>query len=284
MVNSWYKRGGKGRIVGGTNTKPYEYGFQVYLKFQHGHCGGSIINDRIILTAAHCVYKRVDTQISGLVNPDQVLVYLNRYMRYGDRDDESRIIYVESIIPHPGFQVTGLVKDDIALLILRNPICFSCLQGKVSPLCFPKTGENLYLDERTDAIVVGWGRTNLHDPKSGASKCQQLGVRIISREKCIEMAAELDQFYANQVKFDDKKLCAGNFKSVAEYTDPAQGDSGSPLFLPVTPGSETNIHVGIVSMNSVGEEAIREKHNKTFTFYARTQGMFKIHTQLDFVF
>lgn len=279
LVNSWYKRHANERIVGGKDTIPYEYGWQVYLQFKHGndemqHCGGSVINDRVLLTAAHCVYKKIDTKVEGLVRPEQVKVYLNRYMRLGNRDDESRLIHVESVIPHPGFQVTGLVKDDIALLILRKPICFSCLQGKVSPLCFPNTGENLNLDGRT-AKVVGWGRTNLNDPKSGSSKLQELGVKIISREKCIELTGHIsDPFFVNQVKDDDKKLCAGNFKSPSEYKDPAQGDSGSPLFLTVTPGKETSIHVGITSMISMGEEATREMHHKTFTFYTRTEGRF----------
>lgn len=48
----------KERIVGGNETLPHEYPWQVAILDANDEisCGGSVISDRHILTAGHCVY------------------------------------------------------------------------------------------------------------------------------------------------------------------------------------------------------------------------------------
>jgi pancreatic elastase II len=59
------------RVVGGMETKPNEFPWMVYLRvhFWSGdtaQCGGTLISDRWILTAAHCLYGVTDvTAILG---------------------------------------------------------------------------------------------------------------------------------------------------------------------------------------------------------------------------
>lgn len=45
------------RIVGGDDALFGEFPWQVLVKIASHQCGGSIINRRFIVTAAHCVYK-----------------------------------------------------------------------------------------------------------------------------------------------------------------------------------------------------------------------------------
>src|SRR6185295_18593974 len=71
---------------------------------QVGFCGGSIIGDRWILTAAHC-----------LLDSEAVVV------GYGNNDrTKTTKIDSEKIIVHPGY-IAG-EKTDVALIKLKKPI------------------------------------------------------------------------------------------------------------------------------------------------------------------
>lgn len=85
-------------------------------------CGGTLINDRYVLTAAHCLLK---------VNASEIVVRLLQL----NRDDvshgiESRVAYARI---HPYYNRMTL-QNDIALLRLREPID---LGEQLTPICLP---------------------------------------------------------------------------------------------------------------------------------------------------
>lgn len=45
------------RIVGGYDAENGEFPYQVSLQTKKHFCGGSILNEKWILTAAHCVHR-----------------------------------------------------------------------------------------------------------------------------------------------------------------------------------------------------------------------------------
>ena len=64
--NDFHLDGKMGRIVGGNTSSKHEYPWQVFVKckslFSTARCGGAIISDQWILTAAHCI-ERLDNDI-----------------------------------------------------------------------------------------------------------------------------------------------------------------------------------------------------------------------------
>lgn len=120
-------------IIGGRNTPPRTFTYQVSLENEDGHfCGGSIISKSWVLTAGHCVFENVIFVVTGTVY----------------RDSGTRHA-VESIVLHEHYNDTTLVND-IAVLQLQNSIIFDKdIQAIKLALCSPPF--DVY------ATVTGWG-------------------------------------------------------------------------------------------------------------------------------
>ncbi|GIX67754.1 serine protease 42, partial [Caerostris extrusa] len=139
------------RIVGGSDTYEGEFPWTVSIRLLTTHyCGGVIINEWWVLTAAHCVKR-----------------YSSRYfrVRVGEKDvsvDGFRTeydIHVDEIVIHPEFGQPRRYSNDLALLKLKRPMVFNYY---TQPICLPNPYTNL--DGRT-ATVVGWGWMNEIDKK-----------------------------------------------------------------------------------------------------------------------
>lgn len=135
------------RIVGGQETVAHKVPWQVSLAMWGQHiCGGTILNRRWILTAAHCVYN---TQINAL----SVRVGLHQL---NDPNIRSQTYSLRRVLVHgrysqPGRPVSG--PGDVALLELNQNLNF----GKyVQPACLPSHFEH-YDDARGALLATGWG-------------------------------------------------------------------------------------------------------------------------------
>lgn len=130
-----------------------------------GFCTAALIRDRLLLTAAHCVYDSND----NLIAPDQFLFRAG--LRNGRADATRRII---SVVPHPDYVSEGSahisvenIGRDIAVLELAQPIRYS----GVDP--FPIAGRPFRGD---DVTIVSYGRDRAEAP-SLQETCNVLGHR-----------------------------------------------------------------------------------------------------------
>ncbi|XP_046417491.1 transmembrane protease serine 9-like [Neodiprion fabricii] len=187
------------RIVGGVISVPHTFPWVAAI-FNRGslHCGGTLINDRYILTAGHCV---------KWTNQNDLSVWL------GIHDIENRdggvVSPIEQVILHDGFRSDFLHDtNDIALIKLKYPIRYN---ENIKPVCLPHR-ESDYTNHKVSA--TGWGRVTT---SGNASRfLRQADLKVMPWSDCRNTS------FGNHLT--KSMLCAYN-----DDTDACQGDSGGPL-------------------------------------------------------
>ncbi|XP_076284530.1 proclotting enzyme isoform X2 [Lasioglossum baleicum] len=207
------------RIVGGHNVEPGEWPWMAAL-FNAGRqfCGGSLIDDKHILTAAHCVANMNPWDVARLtVRLGDHNIKTNTEIRHIERR-------VKRVVRHRGFNLRTLYND-VALLTLSEPVQFS---EQIRPICLP-SGSQLYSGKT--ATVIGWGSLRESGPQPAV--LQEVSIPIWSNTEC-----KYKYGAAAPGGIVDSFLCAGRAAK-----DSCSGDSGGPLM--VNDGRWTQ--VGVVS-------------------------------------
>lgn len=232
------KRIADNRIVGGYKTEPGEFPFQVRLNIRSrrgsGICGGVVLDQRHILTAAHCMTACVSQHLTtATIENSGVKATIGDHSIKSD--DGELELDVESITPHEKYDACNFYANDhdIALLKTASPIPFKFTTdgyGSVNRPCLPESSAVQY-KQGEHVIVSGWGVTR---ENSGALSniLRYVQVPIVNVSRCQET-------YGSRVTQDH--VCAG-FQVGGK--DSCQGDSGGPLVRVVDNRYEL---VGIVS-------------------------------------
>ncbi|XP_041109909.1 coagulation factor IXb [Polyodon spathula] len=192
------------RIVGGSACQPGEIPWQVVMintDTKEWYCGGSILNERWIITAAHCFITRVETTIVA-----------GEHDMYKNEGTESYHSIAE-ILPHPLYDSKkSLYNHDLALVRLKEPITFS---EHALPVCLgPQDFIQKVMSEEDSGVVSGWGR--LVQGGRPASVLQKVSVPYVERRSCKESSnKDVSKFM----------FCAGFYEG---GQDSCQGDSGGP--------------------------------------------------------
>ena len=172
-------------------------------------CGGALINNRWIVTAAHCIYDERGT-FQEIVRVQLGKKYL--YLR-NPREQTYKANVSTAIMK--GYDPFTL-DNDFALLRLDKNVTFNRF---VRPIClyqdpiYYQNSSNVYIGRRV--IIIGWGRyTSSHLALSQVLR--ETTVTIQNRSQC-------DQIYSHG-NLTDSMLCArGN------QADACHGDSGGPM-------------------------------------------------------
>jgi len=201
-------------IVGGTEVDPAcpdcKYPFMVSVQTNGGwhFCGGSLVREDWVVTAAHCVDGD---------SPGSIRVRIGLHDIDGTSGMETR--YVDQIIVHPNYSGWSL-DNDYALLHLSSPSSFEPIQ---------LITDESHDDEPVMSTVMGWGAIYYGGPGS---------------DVLLEVDVPIDDDCGNYSPGDitDNMVCAGDENG---GEDSCQGDSGGPLIMTNSDGEYELI--GIVS-------------------------------------
>lgn len=194
-------------------------------------CGGTLISEAVIITAAHCVW-RIKTE-------DLRIVIGNSKLNYGDYDDfTARHFSAKQIITHPVYvDRLGNYGSDIALIQLDDNVE---LDDYILPICIDWNFNEIMSYEHGSpsvGIVAGFGLTiNL----TFSDNMQIASMPIVSNEQCIDGNRSDFRKYITVSTF-----CAG----WANGTNTCNGDSGAGLVFPMINVPDRYFLRGIVSLS-----------------------------------
>ncbi|XP_052754637.1 chymotrypsin-2-like [Galleria mellonella] len=185
------------RIVGGEDAPEGGIPYQVSLrsKLNSHFCGGSILNNRWVLTAAHCTVGQSSKSI-------QVVVGTNTLKSGGDQYS------VDTIIIHKDYN-SYLITNDVSVIRVTENIEFT---EKIKPIQLPERDT----ESGASLLLTGWGR--LSYPGSLPNKLQMINLTALSTERCQSLMNKVNPVY-------DTQIC-----SLTKSGEGAcHGDSGGPL-------------------------------------------------------
>jgi len=234
------------RIVGGKEVNPkYRLPYQAFVypsvpgvgSFM---CGGTIVNKRYVITAAHC------TDYQGSTITDVKVAIGEHSICDGVTNEGGSWISAKRVVNHPNY---GNHDNDIAVLELSEDITFT---ANIKPACLPTSATKDY--SNLASTISGWGGTIGY---SGAQPQQPRQCEL--KESVVKVLSPTSQKCSSFLgtTTSTSKLCAW-----AEGTDTCQGDSGGPL---TVAENGKFVLIGVVSYGAGCAAA-------TPGIYARVQG------------
>lgn len=275
------------RVIGGEVADAGEWPWQIGLMINgapgpDGHfCGGSMVLDRWVLTAAHCIHMSDDKGVFRDINPAAVSVLVGTNSL---ADGSGDLVPIEGIFRHPDYVGTEFDNDIALIKLARAPnVPFATIK-------VPDAAFGDYLDQPgVQTTVTGWGLTEGGDHPEDLREVQiQMMDRNLCNEAMLETRAdEAAKGFGYAVKvfgltdeaaysawdaliagvkppMSGNMLCSGTFEGGKTA---CSGDSGGPLVVGLQDGSY--IQAGVVSWGLSGAGGKGCNESAPFSAYTR---------------
>jgi secreted trypsin-like serine protease len=242
-------------------------------------CGGSLVMDRWVLTAAHCVHMEQEDGTYADIVPQAISVLAGTHVLAPGQGD---VIPVEAIFRHPSYVGTQFDFDIALIKLARAP------QVSYQTIEVPDAEYGDLLNQQgVTTIVTGWG---LQEGARPTAELRQAQIQVLDRELCnaslLEARAEdaaggfsyaaqtlavseadayaiWDELLAKAPKLvSDNMICSGTFEGGKTSCN---GDSGGPLVVPLDDGKY--IQAGIVSWGLTADSGQGCEETALFSAY-----------------
>ncbi|CAK1590142.1 unnamed protein product [Parnassius mnemosyne] len=168
-------------------------------------CSGTLVSDRHVITAAHCIHNK-DTSV--------IVVKVGVY-NLDDWGAEVLLRKLESAVIHEGFNKANL-SHDIALFTLEQSVQYN---SNIKPACLWSGNPDLNRIVGQTGVVTGWGDNEIG--KGGHGDPRMIRLPIVSTTDCRASKPDFHKLTS------ETTLCAGN----RDGSGPCSGDSGGGLFV-----------------------------------------------------
>ncbi|CAD5120852.1 DgyrCDS9404 [Dimorphilus gyrociliatus] len=189
-------------IIGSFESETNAWPWSAHLQIKTRKCGATVVKDRWVLTAAHCVSNN---------DPKQIQIRLGNSALFRTDSFKSG---VKRIIVHPNYERNKFPINDLALLESEKPL-------NVTPICLPKIDS--VFQGRKNCFIAGWGRTIAEEKSSKPIRLREAHMHVWMNEKC-------ELFYTKNGFINSSLYYCGGYES--GKISSCLGDSGSPLMCP----------------------------------------------------
>jgi secreted trypsin-like serine protease len=246
-------------------------------QFKGQYCGGTLISDRWVATAAHCVMGEDSQKQPRIIDPDEVDVYAGSNGYKGGRR-----LKVRQVVRHPQYD-PDKIDFDIALLELAEPARGPRI-GTIQLVA--SANESEVGSPGKPVIAVGWGELEAGDfpislrhvsldiIDSGVCNTNMVKYYVAANLDTLQRELELGDDVIEQIRplleqragriVTPNMICSGKLRTPR---DVCHGDSGGPLMSKRPDGRF--VQVGIVSWGAgcgLGENGIHSVFTRVSQF------------------
>jgi len=184
----------QGLIINGENAKTGEFPSSAAVGYRNKNqiskfiCGGSLISDQFVLTAAHCRIQEGE--------PSSIVRLGDLNLKVKEQNSYEMDIAIESFINHENYD-PNRKKNDIAVIKLVSKVTLSKF---IRPACLMTPNNQINVE---NAVVIGWGLTEAFTGRT-SDILQKAPLTIKSIRTC--------RNFLNDQNIDSSQICAGDSK------------------------------------------------------------------------